>query len=62
MKIVVAPAATRDLQETYDFILRDSVQAADQFLIRMSQSFGLLASSTAIGREVTLKDGSIVRS
>lgn len=62
MRVVVAPAAARDLQQAYDFIARDSIAAADQLLIRMTQTYGLLASNPLIGREATLKDGRVVRS
>lgn len=61
MRIVVAPEAARDLRDAFEFIAKDSVAAADQLLIRMTQTFGLLASNPAVGRDVKLKDGRRVR-
>lgn len=60
MKVVVAPPAAQDLQEAYDFIARDSVDAADRLLARLTHVFGLLASQIVVGRVVRLKDGRAV--
>lgn len=57
MKIVLAPLATRDLEEAYDFIARDNPEAADGVLAAVSETFGLLASGIVHGREVSLRTG-----
>lgn len=57
MKIVLAPLATRDLQEAYDFIARDNPEAADGVLAAISERLGFLASGIVRGREVSLQTG-----
>lgn len=57
MKIVLAPLAAKDLREAHEFIARDNPAAADQVLVALSETVGLLASGRVQGRSVTLKSG-----
>ena len=57
MTIVVAPKAREDLREAYEYIARETLDAADRVLARIVEVIGMLASGAVEGREVTLRDG-----
>lgn len=57
MTIVVAPEASKDLREAYEYIARDDREAADRVLARIVEIIGMLASGAFQGREVVLRDG-----
>jgi plasmid stabilization system protein ParE len=57
MRLVVSPLAADDLQGAYDFISLEHSESADEFLIRISEVLGLLASGLVTGPKVTLRDG-----
>ena len=57
MTIVVAPQASKDLREAYEYILKDNPIAADRVLAHIVEVIGMLASEAVTGREVLLRDG-----
>ena len=61
MTIVVAPQASKDLREAYEYILKDNPIAADRVLAHIVAVIGMLASEAVTGREVLLRDGRLVK-
>lgn len=51
MKYTLAPIARRDLDEIWDYIARDNVNAADRVLEQLAEKFSLLAIHKLIGRQ-----------
>jgi plasmid stabilization system protein ParE len=62
VRIVFSPEAKEDLRQAYEYIARDSLEAADRLLQRVTEVVGLLAAGDFEGREVRLLDGRRVRS
>ena len=62
MKLVLAPLAAQDLREAYGHIAEDSSAAADEVLIRITNTLALIASGLVSGPDVTLRDGRRVKS
>jgi len=51
---VLAPAAARDLEEIWEYIAEDSLDAADRWLAKLERAMHLLADNPDIGH--TRKD------
>ncbi|MEQ1762601.1 MAG: type II toxin-antitoxin system RelE/ParE family toxin [Pyrinomonadaceae bacterium] len=51
MKYTLAPSARRDLNEIWDYIAQDNVDAADRVLEQFAEKFDLLAVHKLIGRQ-----------
>lgn len=50
MKYTLAPSARRDLNEIWDYIAQDNVDAADRVIAQLAETFDLLAVHKLIGR------------
>ncbi len=57
MIIIVSPRARDDLKTAFEYIHKDSPQAADRVLAHLVEMFGFLASDAVTGREVILRNG-----
>ena len=51
MKYTLAPKARHDLEEIWDYIASDSLEAADRILEQFAEKFDLLAIHKLIGRQ-----------
>lgn len=51
MRYTIAPSARRDLEEIWDYIAGDNVEAADRVLEQLAEKFDLLAIHKLIGRQ-----------
>ena len=51
MKYTLAPSARHDLEEIWDYIANDNVEAADRVLEQFAEKFDLLAIHKLIGRQ-----------
>ncbi len=51
MKYTLAPSARRDMNEIWDYIAQDNVNAADRLLEQFGEEFDLLAIHKLIGRQ-----------
>jgi toxin ParE1/3/4 len=60
VKIVIAPLAAQNLQQAYDFIAQDNLEAADRVLIAITETLGFLGSGIVQGRDVRLRTGELV--
>jgi plasmid stabilization system protein ParE len=60
VKIVIAPLAAQNLEQAYDFIAQDNLEAADRVLIAITETLGFLGSGIVQGRDVRLRTGELV--
>lgn len=52
-EFILAPAASRDLEEIWEYIAEDSIDAADRWLAKLEKAVRLLADMPKIGHTRT---------
>lgn len=57
MRLLLSPLAGQDIREAYEYVAKESPEAAERVLLRIVEVIAMLASGAVEGRTVMLRDG-----